>query len=440
MKKTVLALLTATMAFSSVTMASDVKIMTKVSGGKTAGEHKAFVQVIEKNTGMDVSMVKPGGSYDQVVLTTLASGEKYDLIYSTSKQLEYFIKQKAIMPMNDLIAKSPILSDRNRISQEELDVISRDGKIYGIPNKFEGGTMPVVRADWLEELGMKDPATLDQWYNFFKAAKTKYGAYGISTKGLYDIQPFMSAVGVKAGYVMIDGKRTVPYATDAAAPVYDWFAKLYKEGLLDPNFASNSSSDMTKLFLSDQTATVTYWDAFVGLYNNIRTNQDPKTTFRAKGLAGVPGPDGKIMMRRGDSSIWVIPANARKPENAIKFLEFWHSEPGYLLGTLGIEGIDYNVVDGKYVLTETGKEHGLDHGAPRVTSRNWVNPFGSLPGVDEAEAIVLKHASLEVLPAEWSKTKKILQKYAYRAMLGKVTGAEAVKAMRKDLAKSKLID
>ena len=30
-------------------------------------------------------------------------------------------------------------------------------------------------------------------------------------------------------------------------------------------------------------------------------------------------------------------------ENAQKFLEFWHSEPGYILGTVGIKDVDYTV-------------------------------------------------------------------------------------------------
>ena len=45
----------------------------------------------------------------------------------------------------------------------------------------------------------------------------------------WDLQPWMASVGLKGGVVVdeTDGKTYVPYATDAAAPVWYWFKKLY---------------------------------------------------------------------------------------------------------------------------------------------------------------------------------------------------------------------
>ena len=222
--------------------------------------------------------------------------------------------------------------------------------------------------------------------------------------------------------------------------MYDWFAQLYKEGLLDPSFATNGGGDMVNQFLSDQTATVGYWDMWVGLYNNIRQLQEPETTFRAQGVAGVPGEDGKIMLRRGDSSIWVIPANAENPDNAMRFLEFWHSEKGYLLGTLGLEGEHYTVENGKYTLTEAGEANGMDHGAPRVSNRNWEHPIGYADGVAEAEALILEHASVEHLPEDWTRAQRIVERYAFQAMTGRISGEQAVQQMQRNLKRSNLID
>ncbi len=56
---------------------------------------------------------------------------------------------------------------------------------------------------------------------------------------------------------------------------------------------------------------------------------------------------------------------------AVKFLEFWNSEKGYLLGTIGIEGHDYTVSGAEYTLTDIGTEHNMDHGSPRVQSKTW---------------------------------------------------------------------
>lgn len=437
---TSLAALAATM-LSTTAFAQDLRILSAVVGGKDAAEHELFVKELEQHLGLDIEMVKPESDYNNVLFTSLASGEQYDLVYGDSSMLANFVEQGAITDVTDLVAASPVLSDEAVIPAAEWTLFDLDGRKWAVPNKFEGGTLPTVRADWLEAWGMADPVTLDDWVAYFRKAKEEKGAYGLSTSGLYDIQGFMSAAGVKAGYVMADGKRTIPYATPAAAPIYDWFGSLAKEGLLDPAFPTNGSGEFRKLFMTDRVAAVTYWDAWVGLFNNIMATDQPESPFEAKGVSGVPGPDGKVILRRGNASLWFIPANAKNVDNAVKFLEFWHSEPGYVLGTLGIKDVDYTVkADGTYELTEQGKAHGLDHGAPRVASTTWENPFGALPGVEEAQAIVMEHASVEYLPSSWTDAQAIIQKYAYPAMLGEITGAEAVAKMDEELRAAGLID
>lgn len=438
-KSVVLATLAATLLGSSA-LAQDLRILTAVTGGKDAAEHELFVEELERHLGLDIEMIKPEADYNNVMFTSLASGEKFDLIYGDSSMIPTLVDQGAIIEVSDLIEASSVLSDETVIPAGEWDLFDIDGAIYGVPNKFEGGTQPTVRQDWLDAWGMATPVTLEDWRAYFEKAKEEYDAYGLSTAGLYDIQGFMSAAGVKAGYVMEDGKRTIPYATEAAAPVYDWFAELYRDGLLDPNFATNGSGDFRSLFMSDRAAAVTYWDAWVGLFNNIMTTENADTPFRAAGTSGVPGPDGEVILRRGNASLWFIPANAGNVDNAVKFLEFWHSEPGYILGTLGIEGHDYNVENGEYVLTDIGREHSCDHGSPRVTSTTWENPCGVLPGVAEAQAIIMEHASVEYLPAEWTDAKPIVDNYAFQAMSGEITGAEAVARMREELVAAGLID
>lgn len=438
--KGVFALLGLTL-MSTTTFGADLRILTAVTGGKDAAEQELFVEALENQLGLDIEMIKPESAYDQVMFTSLASGEKFDLIYGDSSMIPNLVEQGAIRQLNDVIDASPVLSDVTAIPAGEWDLFDIEGKLYGVPNKFEGGTQPVVRQDWLDEWNMATPVTLADWRAFFEKAKAEKGAYGLSTAGLYDIQGFMSAAGVKAGYVVdADGRRTIPYASQAAAEIYDWFGALYRDGLLDPSFATNGSGEFRNLFMTDRVAAVTYWDAWVGLFNNIVKSDHPESGFEAAGTNGVPGPDGKVILRRGNASLWFIPANAEHVDNAVKFLEFWHSEPGYLLGTLGIEGHDYTVENGAYVLTETGKAHSMDHGAPRVSSTTWTNPFGALPGVEAAQQIIMDNATVEYLPAEWTDAKPIVENYAFQAMSGEMTGAEAVAAMQAELSGAGLID
>lgn len=426
-----------------------LKIMSNVVGGKTPDENELFVEEIERLTGIEVDMVKPPSDYTQKMLSSLSSGEEFDLLLVTKDLMDRLVDQDVLTELNVDIEESEVLSDPTIIPEEEWDLIKYDeDKIYGVFNKFEGGTMPVVRQDWMEKLDLEEPETLDDFYNVLKAFTEEDpnetgedDTFGLSTAGLYDIQPFLSAEGVKYKYVIDeDGNRTIPMATEDAIPVIEWLAKLYDEGILDSSFATNGGEDMQQMFLSDRVGMVTYWDAWVGLFNNSRLKDDPDTSFEAKGIAGAVGPDGDIMLRRGDPSIWVMPTNAQNPDVAIEFLEFWHSEEGNILSTLGIEDHDYTVTDGVYELTEVGEEHGMDHGVVTPNNTKWENPIGEHPGISEAQDVIFEHADLEIATSDWPDAEKIVENYTFKAIMGEISASEAVEKMHNELLSSDLID
>lgn len=426
-----------------------LKIMTGVIGGKTPEENTQFEQEIERLTGIKVTMNKPAADYDQKLLAAIASGEKFDLLQISKEKMSTFVEQGILTPLTDQVNASKVLSDPNVIPANEWEQVkTKDGQIYGVFTKYQGGTMPIVRKDWLDELNLPEPATLDDYYNVLKAfteqdpdGNGKKDTYGLSTAGMYELQGFFSAAGLKQRYVeTADGKLDVPYSTDAAIPVYEWLNKLFEEGILDPNFTTNDTGKMRDLFLTDRVGMITYWDAWVGMLNNTRREQDPNTKFEAKGLPGAADANGNHMLRRGDPDVWVIPVNAEHPKTAFEFIEWWHSEEGITLGSLGIKDVDYTVDNGKYELTQTGKEHASDHGVPFWYNRNVEPPFGKLPGVQEAQDLVDQYAALELTPPNWANAEKIINEYSFKAIMGEMPAADAVKKMREELKAGGLID
>jgi putative aldouronate transport system substrate-binding protein len=425
-----------------------LRIMSGVIGGKTPEENTLFEKEIERLTGIKAKLDKPASDYDQKLLAAIASGEKFDLLQISKEKMNLFIDQGIVTPLTDQVKASKVLSDPEVLPAGEWDQIkTKDGKIYGVFTKFQGGTMPIVRNDWLKKLNLQEPKTLDDYYKVLKAfteqdpdGNGKKDTYGLSTAGMYELQGIFSAAGLKQRYVEKDGKLDVPYSTDAAIPIYEWLNKLYKEGILDPNFATNDTGKMRNLFLTDRVGMITYWDAWVGMLNNTRKEQDAKTTFEAKGLPGAADSSGKHMIRRGDPDVWVIPVNAEHPKTAFEFIEWWHSKDGIMLGSLGIKDNDYTESGGKYELTKAGKEHAMDHGVPFWYNKKVQPPFGLLPGVKEAQELVVKYATLELTPAKWADAEKIINENSFKAILGEMSAADAVKKMREQLKASKLID
>lgn len=425
-----------------------IKMLSAVTGGKNPEEDALFADESARLTNIDLDLVHPTADYGQKMLADLAAGVEYDLIYNGMDSMFSLAEQGVLTPLTEQIESSAFLSNPTVVPPEEWELVRFDGELYGVFNKKEGARMPIVRQDWMEKLGLEQPKTLDDFYNVMVAFRDEDPAgngegatYGLSTAGTYDIQPFLSAEGVKPGYVEVDGKRTIPWATEAAVPVYEWLAKLYAEGLYDQNFATNATSDMRALFLTNQVGFVTYWDTWVGLFNNLVLAEDPETEFVAKGIPGAVGPDGNIIISRGAPGLWSIPVNSPEPELAFKWLEWWNTIPGITLGSLGILDHDYTLTDGEYALTPVGEEHGMDHGDPTPYNTNWENPIGTLPGLKDAQAVSDKYAYLPKTGLEWgTEVDPLLSEFIIQVILGDLAPADAVSQLQEQLRTKGLID
>ena len=154
----------------------------------------------------------------------------------------------------------------------------------------------------------------------------------------WDLQPWMASQGLKGGVVVdeADGKTYVPYATDAAAPVWDWFKKLYDEKLLDPASFVDKTKDMRNKMgaASQQTAVDVDWAAWVGLHNaNAAAGGVSVEDFEIVSLPGCKTPDGSYMLHKGNASLFAVPINAKNVEGAVKVLEYFATrraaEPGH---------------------------------------------------------------------------------------------------------------
>jgi len=429
----------------------DIRILTSVTGGKDEEEMKLFAEALGKATGMNVTMEKPASDYSNVVMQKLQGGEKYDLIYVNMKEYLNLVEQGALLDLTDFMKSSKIFSDPTLINPQELKDIEVDGKIYAGFNKKE-----VHRVVGLNKVHLQSAQvdykqivpTLDGYYNVFKKlketiTKDNYYPFNAVVSEVYDLQPWFASLGLKSGVVIdSDGKKYVPFSTDAAAPVWEWFAKLYREGLIDPASAVDKTKDLrAKMGASSQLTSVTVdWAAWIGLHNaNALAENIGPDQYEIVSLPGTKTPDGSYMLTKGSASLWVIPANAPNPEGAKKILEFFATQEGGELLSVGIEGYDYNIENGKYVLTEIGKAHACDHGAPVPILETFKHPIGYNPGFEEAMSYG-KYASIELPIANEADYKEIVGKWGVQIMKGEVSALEGLASMREELISRKVTD
>ena len=423
--------------------AKTVKMLVAVTGGKDEEEMELWGKALGELTGLNIVLEKPS-DYTNSMLQKLSAGESYDLIYMNADQYMNLATQGALTDITDYIEASDIL--KNNVPASEWEDLKIDGRIYAGFNKRELHIVVNLNKVMLEKAGIDYKAiepTLDGYYEVFKALRaandsSEFYPFDTVMRQNWDLQPWMSSVGLKGGVVVdeADGKTYVPYATDAAAPVWEWFKKLYDENLLDPGAFVDGTGDMRKKLsaASENVAVTVDWAAWVGLQNaNAAAGGIPTSDFEIVPLPGCKTPDGSYMLRKGSASLFAIPVNAENVEGAIKVLECFATQEGGLLLTLGIKDHDYTVAeDGTYALTEIGASHAMDHGAPVPIYPGFVNPIGLNLGVDEA-LTYLDYAGIEKIIPNENDYKQIVGKWAISMIKGEIGITEGLESMRNEL-------
>ncbi|MDP3178371.1 MAG: hypothetical protein Q8M76_10745, partial [Spirochaetaceae bacterium] len=300
-----------------------VRVLAAVTGGKTDEEGKLFERAVEKATGLDVTWERITANYDQVLMQKLGSGEEYDLVYISQSQMYLLAEQGAIQDITKRIKASKVYKEN--VSQAELEKIAFGGAYYAGFNKLEVFPLPNVNKAITDKAGidLSKLATLDDYYQMLKKVK----AYMEGTVGkkpfypffaymtdVWDLQPWFSAAGLKRGvFVAPNGKRSAPYVDAKAKSVWEWLAKLYAEGLMDPESFTKKTGDMrNKMWQAQDIVLDSDWAAWTGLYNN---NARGAGTYPEKvnvvGLTGVKSPDGRFYLEQGQASLFAIPVNAK---------------------------------------------------------------------------------------------------------------------------------
>jgi putative aldouronate transport system substrate-binding protein len=437
----------------------NVRILTDVFGGKNDEEMALFQQALSKATGANVILEKPPANYAQVLVQKLGAGEVYDLVYFNQGSLYEFAAQGILTDLTSRVKVSKVYQDN--VPQSELDFIAINGKYYAGFNKQEVFTLVNLNKAITDKaaVDLAKLATLDDYYGMFKKVKdymeTREGRKPFFPLFLYmgdlrGVEDFANAVGARKGVFIVGGRKTVPLVEARARPVWDWFARLYAEGIFDPTSFTAKTSDMrNKLWNTLENVAMVDWAAQTGLLNN---NARVAGTYPGKvnlvGMPGVKGPDGKYHLEQGQASIWGIPSNAANPDGAWKVIEYFATKEGGILASAGLEGYDYTIKDGQFVYTENGIKHAKDHGAPVPISKNFslaslgpANPgFLEALAVGKRADVVVETMGYANGALDLSSYNTIMSKWMADAFMGKVDSATAMKNAENELRAKKMID
>ncbi len=341
-------------------------------------EWPIFVEAA-KRTGVKLhgTAVETVSSSEQAFSTMLADATLPDIISYNGTDLKKAGMDGALIPLEHLIKEYAPNIQKAFDENPEMKAVATaaDGHIYFIPgasgDSKEGGIPSMgwfIRTDWLDKLGLEVPKTVDELYNVYTAFRNEdpngngikdeipYFQRGQFITNLYQLW------GANRNFYVKDGKFVAGMAEDATKTALVNLQKWYKEGLIDKEIFSRGGQAREQLLSTDLGGSTHDWMSSTSSYNTTFANLNNKF------LAMTPPADinGVIKEDSGRSSVsdmgWGISKDNKHVEETMKYFDFWFTEEGMILGNCGVEGVHYNVVDGKKVFTD--EVINADGGAP----------------------------------------------------------------------------
>ena len=226
-----------------------------------------FIKAYNSLTGNDLSIIQPPHQqYMEKLLVSINGGSIPDVFESLPEYLSSFIEKDIAFDMTELVEESKNIAN---INPEYLDAIRNiDGKLFAFPVRRDDGCVTYIRKDWLDNLGLEIPRTWEQMVEVLRAFtfNDPDGNGTDDTFGYTDVNG-----GAEDWYnrvVMLDARVEI-YNKDGVwidgfqEPRFKLallrFKQIVDEGLVDPDFLTNTTFAARTRFFNGEIGVFTYW-------------------------------------------------------------------------------------------------------------------------------------------------------------------------------------
>lgn len=423
-------------------------------GFPTTIQDNAILQHYQQETGIEVrvELYSNFEDFNTKLQIYFASGNYPDFWHAGDEialNTQRWQEQGVLQPVTDLLEEhgpniGPYLFD------SALDAVTIRGDVWAIPAGFNpndpagsphiGGY--VVREDWLENVGLDVPTTLDELHTMLVAFTTgdpdgngRDDTFGMGMdSNLGSTNVVFNAFGVQAGHwyevegQLVRGELTDRYV-EALAVLRDWYA----EGLIDPEFPALNVSGFESRVISGSIG------SFVGhvwhphprwRWINPMREVAPEASLMM--IPAVEGPYGDRGYGPGNTLVqtnW-IGANSPYGRQVVELFDWLAQGTNHLTPRIGIQGLDwefnearngYNYLNDVNTDQNTKIAYGLGNGArlwPVIDRTIWRPEIE--PSFEAISMHLLENRFAGAVPAmsEYPEIDRILTEATVQVILG----------------------
>ncbi|MDR2376324.1 MAG: extracellular solute-binding protein [Treponema sp.] len=340
-----------------------------------------FGKALQEKTGVKINFLHPptGSNADREQLNLMiADGSnlpdilEYNWLTSYPGGPEKAIADGVILKLNDIIDQyCPNLKAYLKAHPEfDRMVKTDDGSYYSFPFIrgeeilwYSQGLM--IRKDWLDELGLQPPDTMDDWHTVLSAFKTRKNIPSPFTQVFSNNQRmFVTPFNIMKGWYISADDNKIHFGQ--IEPGYrrwmETMAQWYKEGLIDQDIATIQTAQQNqKMTAGTAGATVASVGSGMGTWTASARPGNPKYEIMALPdpvlSKGAKRTYAYVGQAYGTNATAAISGSCKNVEIAARFLDWGFSQAGHLFYNFGIEGESYTMVNGKPTYTDAVMKH-----------------------------------------------------------------------------------
>lgn len=337
-----------------------------------------WAEYVREQTGINIEFIHPtAGAEDEEFSILVASGEYPDII-EYNKWVSYAggpgaaINDGVIISLDEVFAgKAPNIKKLMDEYPEIAKSIKTSGGSYycfpllrGLeqPNVTQFSDGILVRKDVLDELGLELPETIDEWDTTLRAYKDYGFEVPFTTRKEWMKIVFSPGFDNWGDYYVEDGVVKNGLVEDSRRDFLLKMNEWYEDGLIDRDWlVADKASNQTYFTTGKSAAVNAPFGQGLGQYTQIMHDADPDITQEdIRGTVPVTSVKGQNAKFSRMNQIYdkagmaaTITTGCKNVDAAAWLLDWMYSEAGTLACNFGIEGVSYEIVDGKPLYTDT---------------------------------------------------------------------------------------
>jgi putative aldouronate transport system substrate-binding protein len=334
-------------------------------------DKNAIYDAYERDLGITLknNWVVDSKEYHSKLKISIAANDLADFFLVSAEDLTTLVESDMVMDLTEAYEKYADEKTKKMLTSDggkQMKSATFNGKLMAIPqtnSPFNSAEMVWVRKDWLKEMNLPEPKTMQDVLAISEAfatrdsgGKGKVFGLGLNKETISQPLGFLNGYHAYPGQWVKDSSGKLVYGSvqPEVKTALKQLQDLYKAGQIDPEAAVNDDARNVEYIANDRLGLIfgQFWysaalqDAVV---------KDNKVT-QDWGVYMIPSIDDKPGMTQVSATVnsfYVINKNAKNPEAVFKLLNHW---VGVLTGGLPAEGEPRAVYSFGKELKETGKE------------------------------------------------------------------------------------